>query len=104
MVAAFTGVDMADIPQYGFKAEDMISTGRTTKCNIEEVRKWLSKQPEIPQMSDEQIALFLIACNNVIEATQITIECYFRHKANSPELFKNRDADSQETQSTLGVA
>ncbi|CAH1118370.1 unnamed protein product [Phaedon cochleariae] len=92
------------IPKYGFKAEDLIKEGRTTKSKIEEIRKWLNYTTNIPPMSDEQIVLFLIACKNVTELTQITIESYFKQKHASPELFADRDVDNKENQFTHKVA
>lgn len=95
---------MSVIPQYGFKAEEIIKQGRTTKFNIEEIKKWLSLKRNIPPMADEQIVLFLIACNNVIETTQVTIENFFKMKSSAPELFAKRDIDSKEMQQTYSCA
>lgn len=91
---------MSFIPQHGFKVDDLIKRGRTTKSKIEEMRKWLSLKRIIPPMSDEQIALLLIACSNNIEHTQITTENYFKIKSSAPELFTNRDIDCKEMQQT----
>ncbi|XP_074041785.1 alpha-tocopherol transfer protein isoform X2 [Leptinotarsa decemlineata] len=89
---------MSAVPKYGFCAEDVIKEGRTTKSNIEAVKKWLSYNTHIPPMSDEQIVLFLLACDNDVEFTQRTIENFFKQKAASPELFANRDIDLKENQ------
>lgn len=94
---------MSVIPQYAFKADDVVKSGRTTKSNVEDIRKWLKFKPNIPELSDEQIVLFLIACENIIETTQYTIECYFKYKSASPELFSNRDVDSDDMQFTHKV-
>lgn len=95
---------MSLIPQYGFKAEEIIKQGRTTKSKIEETKKWLALKRNIPPISDEQIALFLLACNNVIENTQITIENYFRIRSAAPELFTNRNIDTKEMQQAYSCA
>ncbi|CAG9831433.1 unnamed protein product [Diabrotica balteata] len=87
---------MSLIPQHDFKAEDLIREGRTTKSNVEEIRKWLSFNTKIPPVSDEQIVLFLLACNNDLEQTKHTIESFFQIKASSPELFTNRDINHKD--------
>ncbi|KAJ8981881.1 hypothetical protein NQ317_008229 [Molorchus minor] len=94
---------MSSVPQYAFKAEDLVKDGRTTATNIQDVKRWMDSHPHIPQMSEEQIALFLIACNNEVEATQTTIGLYFKHKASSTELFTNRDIEDDDMQFTNKV-
>lgn len=100
----FSDEIMSIIPKHGFKADEIINQGRTTKSKIEEIRKWLSQNKHIPPMSDEQITLFLIACSNVIENTEITIQNYFRMKSCSPELFSNRCIDTTEMRQTHSCA
>ncbi|KAJ8910508.1 hypothetical protein NQ315_012355, partial [Exocentrus adspersus] len=89
---------MSAIPQYVFRAEDLIKAGRTTRSNIDDIRKWLKFKPNIPEMSAEQIVVFLIACDNIIENTQYTIESYFRYKSTCPELFQGRNWDNDGVQ------
>lgn len=95
---------MSVIPKHGFKAEEIVRQGRTTRLKIEEIKKCLSLKGNIPPMSEEQIVLFLIACNNVIENTQVTIENYFRIKFSAPELFTNRNVDSKEMKQAYSCA
>lgn len=95
---------MSVIPKHGFKAEEVVKQGRTTNTKIEEMKKWLTQQSHIPALSDEQIVLFLLACNNVIENTQNTIENYFRIKFSAPELFTKRNIDSKEMTQTYSCA
>ncbi|XP_050316009.1 alpha-tocopherol transfer protein-like [Anthonomus grandis grandis] len=90
--------------QYNFKAEELVRTGRTSSYNIDGIREWLELMPTIPQLSDEQIAIFLVACKNDIEATKTCIVCFFKYKAAAPELFDNRDVDTEEMIHTLKVA
>ncbi|XP_023310172.1 retinaldehyde-binding protein 1-like isoform X2 [Anoplophora glabripennis] len=97
------GKTMSVIPQHAFKAEDIIKSGRTTRSNVDDIKKWLKFKPYIPELSDEQIVLFLIACQNNIEVTQYTIECYFNYKFSYPEMFSNRDVDSEQMQHTYRV-
>lgn len=95
---------MSVIPKHGFKAEEIVKQGRTTNTKIEEIKKWLTLQSHIPAISDEQIVLFLIACNNDIEHTKNTIENYFRIKYSAPELFTKRNIDSKEMKQTYSCA
>lgn len=95
---------MSAVPKHNFKAEDIVKEGRTTQSNIEEIKQWLSFKPNFPEMSEEQICLFLIACNNDLEQVKITIENFFKQKSSSPELFMSRDIDTKENKFTHEVA
>lgn len=95
---------MSVIPKHGFKAEEIVRQGRTTTSKIEEIKKWLSLNRNIPPMSEEQIVLFLLACNNVIENTQVTIENYFKITSTAPELFTKRNVDSKEMKQAYSCA
>ena len=44
---------------------------------------------------DEQIVLFLHSCFYKLEATKNCIESYFDVRTNAPELFANRNPDSE---------
>ncbi|KAL1501768.1 hypothetical protein ABEB36_007034 [Hypothenemus hampei] len=92
------------VVEYNFKAEDMVKAGRTSIYNIDGIREWLKLMPTIPPISDEQIAIFLIACKNDTEATKNCILSFFKYKAGAPELFANRDLDGPESLRTLRVA
>lgn len=92
------------IIQYNFKAEELVKAGRTSSYNIDGIREWLELMPTIPPLSDEQIAIFLIACKNDTEATKHCIVCFFKYKAAAPEIFCNRDIDGDELTFTLNVA
>ncbi|XP_060533912.1 retinaldehyde-binding protein 1-like isoform X2 [Cylas formicarius] len=93
----------AVIPKHNFNAEDVVKTGRTSLYNIAEIRKWLTYMPAFPAVSDEQIVLFLLACNDSVEFTKSTITYYFKHRAVAPEFFSNRDVDGDELTFTLKV-
>ncbi|KAF7287655.1 hypothetical protein GWI33_006000 [Rhynchophorus ferrugineus] len=80
---------MINIP-FNFKTEDLIKSGRTTKYNVEGLKEWLKQMPALPEMQDEQLGIYLIACNNDIEATKNCIIAYFKHRALGPELFSDR--------------
>lgn len=82
--------------EFNFKAKDLVKAGRTSSYNIDGIRQWLDLLPTIPPLCDEQIAIFLIACKNDTEATKNCILCFFKYKAAAPEIFDNRDVDSDE--------
>lgn len=81
---------------YKFKLDAIIQSGRTTIYNIDGIKEWLKQMPIIPPMSEEQIAVFLLACNNDIEATKSCILAYFKYRAGGPELFSSRNMDSDQ--------
>lgn len=91
------------IPKYQFKAQSIIDAGRTTRTNIDVIRKWLSENPGIPKLSDEQVVLFLLSCSNNINLTMKTILSYYKDKYNSPELFSNRDPTDETLISNFDV-
>lgn len=95
---------MSVTPKFAFKAEDIVKQGRTSWSKVEEIKTWLTLKTNIPPMSDEQIILFLIACNNIIENTENTIENYFKMKSSAPEFFTNRYIDSQEMKQSYSCA
>lgn len=87
---------MTSMPKHNFKAEDIVKSGRTSECNINGIKNILLKNPELPEISDEQIVLFLLACDNVVENAFATIKLYFKHRVNAPEFFSKRDPFSEE--------
>nr|CAH7758590.1 unnamed protein product [Callosobruchus chinensis] len=94
---------MSGIPSYDFKADDIVKQRRTTRENIEELKKCITSNPRLPPVSDEQVALFLIACKDNVEFAKETIEIYFRQRSSAPELFQDRDIDGKEGQFTHSV-
>ncbi|CAG9861510.1 unnamed protein product [Phyllotreta striolata] len=95
---------MSVIPKHGFKASEIIKEGRTTQSNVDDIKKWASFEKSAPEMSEEQICLFLLACNNDLDLTKYTIESFFKQKCSSPELFMNRDIDNKENKFTHQVS
>ncbi|CAH1953497.1 unnamed protein product [Acanthoscelides obtectus] len=94
---------MSVIPKYQFKADDIVKQGRTSKENIEAVKKWTAANPRMPPVSEEQVALFLLACKDNVEFTEETMETYFRQRYSAPEIFQDRDIDGKEGQFTHSV-
>lgn len=80
-------------PQFNFTVETVLT--KVTREQIGEIRTWTQTQNDvtIPDLCDEQIALFLLSCNNDRKYTQNTISAYYKIKRNAPELFDDRDLD-----------
>ncbi|CAH0595133.1 unnamed protein product [Chrysodeixis includens] len=58
---------------------------------IQQIREWMKSQPHLPHISDEYVVLFLHSNYYKVKETKDTIECYFTLRANTPDLFTNRD-------------
>lgn len=82
-------------PQFNFNVQTVIDQGRVNREEIEEIKKWITLE-EIPDLSDEQIALFLMSCNGQREFTKNTIKAYYQLKRSAPELFDNRDLERKD--------
>ncbi|KAK4878814.1 hypothetical protein RN001_011320 [Aquatica leii] len=78
---------------FGFTVSDVVKKGLTSEENVEIIKKW--SKSKWPQLTEEQIAVFLIACNNSQDLTKHTIESNIRIKNSSPNLFKNRNLDNE---------
>lgn len=78
--------------EYQFTAQNIIDEGRTTQEAIDEIKKWIIESDDLPKSIPEQmIVVFLLSCNNEIEATKATVKAYFYCKKNGPEIHDNRD-------------
>lgn len=62
-----------------------------TDIDIESLREWLKKQPHLPKMENNEIALFLHSNYYKIEPTKSTIETFYTIRTHVPEFFANRD-------------
>ncbi|XP_013184047.2 clavesin-1 [Amyelois transitella] len=58
---------------------------------IQQIREWMKSQPHLPYISDDFIMLFLHSNMYKVKETKETIEWYFTIRANTPDLFTNRD-------------
>lgn len=77
------------IPKYLFRAEDIISEGRVTSEEISSIKLW-NQGEDLPLLSDEQIILFLLSCENDQDVTKVTIKAHFDLKEKAPDIFINR--------------
>lgn len=90
-------------PQFKFNVQTVIDDGRVSREEIEEIRCWMQMEQEIPDLCDEQIALFLISCKRDINFTKNTIRANYRMKRNAPELFDSRDLERSDFLQQLQV-
>ncbi|KAK9745837.1 CRAL/TRIO domain [Popillia japonica] len=67
------------------------------KNNMTALKEWLIKQPHLPQNIDQQnLSKFLFSCNNSVEQAKRLIDLNFTLRSLAPELFSNRDPQSEE--------
>lgn len=69
--------------------------------DLNALKEWVAKQPHLPPITEEQLALFLHSCYYRIEPTKSTIDNYFTIRTHAPEIFGNRDPTSKETKEAL---
>ena len=87
---------------FSFSAKEIIESNRTTAANIDNVRLWLTSQA-LPQLTDEQIAAFLLSCDNNEDMTRKTITSNYQLKCKFPELFTNRYLQDEKIAKILRV-
>lgn len=89
--------------QFGFNAEKIIKEGRTTTEAVSKIRSW-STDEDVPLLTDEQIVLFLLSCENDIKLTETTIKSNFNLKNKSLEVFGDRKiiGEASEQSKTIG--
>ncbi|KAH9643496.1 hypothetical protein HF086_015644, partial [Spodoptera exigua] len=59
--------------------------------------------PHLPHISDEYVILFLHSNYYKVKETKDTIECYFTLRANTPDLFTNRDPFAPKNKAILDI-
>lgn len=84
----------------GFCASEVIKKGRITQHEIEELKLWLNTQ-SLPDLTEEQIIIFLIACGRDQNAAQATITSFYSVRKVLKELFVNRKVFLEDIQQQL---
>lgn len=64
----------------------------------------MKSQPHLPYVSDEYLYLFLHSNYFKVKETKETIENYFTLRANTPDLFSNRDPLAPKNKQVLDLA
>ncbi|XP_050544851.1 alpha-tocopherol transfer protein-like [Daktulosphaira vitifoliae] len=87
-----------------FKKEEEFKKNPELKDeDLNHLKEWLSKQPHLPHVNDEQLILFLHSCFYRLESTKATIESYFTLRTHSPELFTKRDSDLKNVSDAFSI-
>ncbi|KAK4878749.1 hypothetical protein RN001_011255 [Aquatica leii] len=88
--------------KHGFKASEVIESGRVTCNQISVLRQWIA-QERLPDLTDEQLILFSLSCFNNLDDTKKTINAFVTIRNGCPALFSNRMVLAKELQEQLGV-
>lgn len=80
-------------PSYDFTVDTIIEQGKVRKSDVEKVKSWLRGEADVPNLTEEQIVVFLLSCNNDQSSTRATIKAHYGFKRNLPELFDDRSVD-----------
>lgn len=59
--------------------------------DISQIREWTEKQPHLPKVTDQEIAICLHARNFSIESAKTLIENLYTVRTHVKELFSSRD-------------
>lgn len=66
------------------------------------LKEWI-QQRNLPNVPQEQLAIFAQSCYFQTDATLRCMETYYRIRTNSPEFFNNRDIKLENLQFSLKV-
>ncbi|XP_014288673.1 alpha-tocopherol transfer protein [Halyomorpha halys] len=89
------GTETSDKKWWSVKAEDVMTVDkRYKKEDIQALRTWLEKQPHLPPVSDEQLLVFLAACNFSLELSKKTIDINYTLRTKNPRMWKDRELDN----------
>lgn len=80
---------------YAFEMENLKQNGRIRQENIDKLSQW-TKVQDLPQITEKQMCLFLLACENNIDNTKKCIISYYCERKNAPELFDNRNTERED--------
>lgn len=59
--------------------------------DIKALRNWYQKQPHLPKITDNELAIFLHSNYYRLEPTKVAIDSYFTIRTHVPEFFSNKD-------------
>ncbi|KAL3270855.1 hypothetical protein HHI36_021373 [Cryptolaemus montrouzieri] len=81
--------------EFEFSAAEVIQEGRVRRDDIEEIKIW-AKSVHLSCLTDEQIVLFLLSCQNDLEKTQRTILAHYKAKYISPKISNGKNILSED--------
>ncbi|XP_063709294.1 uncharacterized protein LOC134837833 [Culicoides brevitarsis] len=73
------------------------------ESDVATIRDWMSKQPHLPELTDQEIANFLHARYFSIEATKKLIEGHLTIRTHAKDIFGNRDFMADDIQMVKDV-
>ncbi|CAG9803040.1 unnamed protein product [Chironomus riparius] len=88
----------------GYNYEDVISRMSFGQEEINQMKERLEKVSVVPIVQDKLCLQFLYGCNGNIDEAVNRIEKYYQIKTTSPDLFWNRDPESEDLQLSFKVA
>lgn len=89
-------------PKCAFQVQALIDNGRITREEIIVLEDKL-QDVNVPPLTDEQIALFLLSCDRDLDFTIRTIKEFFKARLSGPELFDERCLEREDLQYQLNV-
>ncbi|KAK9875980.1 hypothetical protein WA026_011080 [Henosepilachna vigintioctopunctata] len=90
------------LPKYQFKLSDAIKEEKVSKTEVQRLKKWMPTV-NLPNVSNEMIASFIIACERDLESAKKTMLTYFRIKRSTPEFFENRDIGRNDLRNIMNI-
>uniref|UniRef100_T1HKZ1 CRAL-TRIO domain-containing protein n=2 Tax=Rhodnius prolixus TaxID=13249 RepID=T1HKZ1_RHOPR len=73
------------------KEEEYKRNKKLKSSDVALIQEWLKKQPHLPKLNDNQVIMFLTACEYSLEQTKETIDLNYTMRTKLPELFAQRD-------------
>ncbi|KAK9506675.1 hypothetical protein O3M35_008567 [Rhynocoris fuscipes] len=61
--------------------------------DVKVIKEWIEKQPHLPALNDNQIIMFLRACEYSLERTKETIDLNYTARTKLTEFFEQRDIE-----------
>lgn len=87
--------------EYGFKADDIIREDKVARNEIETISEWTKDVINVPTLTEEQIVLFIIACERNLELTKKTVQEFYKIRENNKHLFNDRNVNNEDLQQQL---
>ncbi|KAF5290070.1 hypothetical protein FQA39_LY14851 [Lamprigera yunnana] len=88
---------------FDFEINTLIGNGRLHAQEVNSIKNWLPDET-LPQLTDEQIAVFLIACDREVAKTKTTIKNYYNITQLMPEVFTNRCVKNDSLRRMLDIS
>ncbi|XP_073977946.1 alpha-tocopherol transfer protein-like [Rhodnius prolixus] len=75
------------------KEEEYKNNKKLKPIDVSFIKEWIRKQPHLPQLNDNQIIMFLRACDYSLERTKETIDLNYTTRTKLPDFFSERDLE-----------